>query len=191
MYRHTVIHSYELFHMIRIAFLIRSLGYGGAERQLTTLVKALDKNCFDVTVITFYPGGPFEKELGDSNVRLICLGKRGRWDVIPFLWRLVGELRRLRPEILHSYLVEPNVIAVLLKPLFRSHERRLGRTGVKHGAKALRPVRTADLPTPTPGFSVRGFDHRQFRGWTRVPPDARISSSEMCRHSQRGGPRTI
>jgi glycosyltransferase involved in cell wall biosynthesis len=106
--------------MIRIAFLIRSLGYGGAERQLTTLVRALDKDRFDVTVITFYPVGHFEEELRESNIRLISLHKRGRWDVLRFLWRLVGELKKLDPDVLHSYLVEPNLIAVLLKPLFRS-----------------------------------------------------------------------
>ena len=106
--------------MIRVAFLIRSLDYGGAERQLSTLVRAMDKDRFDVTVITFYSGGHFEKELTEANIRLVSLGKHGRWDVLRFLWRLVGELKRLRPEILHSYLVEPNLVAVLLKPLFRS-----------------------------------------------------------------------
>jgi glycosyltransferase involved in cell wall biosynthesis len=106
--------------MIRIAFLIRSLSRGGAERQLVTLVKALDKDRFGVTVITFYSGGHFEKELTDSNIHLVSLRKGGRWDLIRFLWHLVGELKKLRPAILHSYLVEPNLVAVLLKPLFRS-----------------------------------------------------------------------
>jgi glycosyltransferase involved in cell wall biosynthesis len=106
--------------MIRIVFLIRSLGQGGAEHQLATLVKAMDKDRFDVTVITFYSGGHFERELAASNIRLISLRKRGRWDVVRFLWRLYGELKRLSPNILHSYLVEPNLVAVLLKPLFRS-----------------------------------------------------------------------
>jgi len=105
--------------MIKLAFLIRSVNYGGAERHLTTLVKALDKKCFDVTVITFYSGGEFEKELRDSSIQLICVHKRGRWD-ISFLFRVINELRKLRPEIIHSYLVEPNVLSILLKPLFWS-----------------------------------------------------------------------
>jgi glycosyltransferase involved in cell wall biosynthesis len=106
--------------MIRVVFLIRSLDPGGAERQLTTLVRAMDKDRFEVTVITFYSGGRFEKELTEGNIRLISLHKRGRWDVIRFLWRLYGEVKRLSPNILHSYLVEPNLVAVALKPLFRS-----------------------------------------------------------------------
>jgi glycosyltransferase involved in cell wall biosynthesis len=106
--------------MIRIAFLIRSMGYGGAERQLATLARALDRKLFDVTVIIFYSGGHFLRELENSNVRLICLDKRGRWDVVRFLWRLTGELKRLDPDILHSYLVDPNLVALSLKPLLRS-----------------------------------------------------------------------
>jgi glycosyltransferase involved in cell wall biosynthesis len=106
--------------MIRVAFLIRSLSYGGAERQLATLARALDQDGFDVTVITFYSGGHFERGLAESNVRLVKMRKRGRWEVVRFLWRVMRELKKLRPDILHSYLVEPNLVAVLLKPLFRS-----------------------------------------------------------------------
>ena len=106
--------------MTRVVFLIRSLGAGGAERQLTTLVRAMDKTHFEVTVITFYSGGYFEPALEESNIRLIGLRKRGRWDVVPFLWRLIGELRRVHPDVIHSYLVEPNLASVLVKPLVRS-----------------------------------------------------------------------
>ena len=106
--------------MIRVVFLIRSLGQGGAERQLTTLAAGLDRDRFDVTVITFYSGGCFEKELAERDIRLISLRKRGRWNVFPFLWRLVGELRRIHPHVIHSYLVEPNLVSVFVKPLVRS-----------------------------------------------------------------------
>src|SRR6266571_5440934 len=106
--------------MTRVVFLIRSLGPGGAERQLTTLVRAMDRTRFDLTVITFYSGGHFEQELAESNIPLISLRKRGRWDVVPFLWRLIGELRRVHPDVIHSYLVEPNLASVLVKPLVRS-----------------------------------------------------------------------
>jgi len=104
--------------MIRVVFLIRSLDQGGTERQLSTLIQAMDRDRFEITVITFYSGGHFEQELADGKIHLVSLRKRGRWDVVRFLWRLRGELKRLKPNILHSYLVEPNLIAVLLKPLF-------------------------------------------------------------------------
>jgi glycosyltransferase involved in cell wall biosynthesis len=105
--------------MIRVVFLIRSLGRGGSERQLATLARALNRERFEVTVITFYPGGDFEKELADGGVRVVSLRKRGRWDILGFLWRLRRALGQIRPHVIHSYLVEPNLLAVLFKPLSR------------------------------------------------------------------------
>jgi glycosyltransferase involved in cell wall biosynthesis len=142
------------------------LNYGGAERQLTTLAKALDKEDFDVTVITFYSGGHFEKELEESDIRRICLGKRGRWDVIRFGWRLISQLTRLRPEILHSYLVEPNVIAVLLKPLFPS-------------AKVVWGVRTSNVELKHYDWFTRMNFHIQ--RFTSRFADLIISNSEAGR----------
>ena len=92
---------------IRIVFLIRSLARGGAERQLAELATRLDPNRFDVTVLTFYPGGGIWDELVRAGgIRLESLNKRGRWDVARFALRLAGRLRTRKPDILHAYLVE-------------------------------------------------------------------------------------
>ena len=101
--------------MIKVAFLIRSLETGGTERQLATLLPRLAKDRFDVTVFTFYDGGPFAQTLAANNIRVVSLNKRGRWDLL-MIRRLVAELKRHRPAILHSYLVEPNVVASFIKP---------------------------------------------------------------------------
>jgi len=42
--------------VIKLLLAIRSLDIGGAERQFIELVKGIDKNRFDVTVCTMYPG---------------------------------------------------------------------------------------------------------------------------------------
>jgi glycosyltransferase involved in cell wall biosynthesis len=101
--------------MIKVVFLIRSLGQGGTERQLATLIPQMSKDRFEVTVITFYPDGTFSAEMAANKVRVLSLNKRGRWDVFGFLWRLASELRKIRPDIVHSFLVEPNLVAVFLK----------------------------------------------------------------------------
>jgi glycosyltransferase involved in cell wall biosynthesis len=86
---------------------------------LITLARALDKERFDVTVLHFYPGGRLEDELRASAASaVVSLGKRGRWDLLRFSFRLVKELRAIRPDALHAFLVEPNLLAVFLKPLF-------------------------------------------------------------------------
>lgn len=108
--------------MTRLALLIRSLDYGGAERHLLTLSRALDKERFSVTVLHFYPGGRLEDELKASGVSLVSLKKTGRWDLLRFPVRLVRHLKTVRPDVIHSFLVEPNLLTVFLKPLFpRAH----------------------------------------------------------------------
>ncbi|MGA9774279.1 MAG: glycosyltransferase [Blastocatellia bacterium] len=103
---------------MRITFLIRSLNYGGAERQLVALAKRLHKNGHQVAVAVFYAGGPLENDLTEAGIDLLSLEKRGRWDVPGFVRRLVQLIRRQRPDVLHSYLGIPNILTALLKPVF-------------------------------------------------------------------------
>ena len=105
--------------MIKMVFLIRSLDRGGAERQLVTLIQRMDKNRFAVTLVTFYSSDRLSAELAASRIPVVSLRKRGRWDLFGFLWRLSRELRKLRPDIVHSYLVDPNLVAVFIKPLLK------------------------------------------------------------------------
>lgn len=100
-----------------ILFLVRSLDRGGAERQLVVLAKGLARRGHAVAVAVFFGGGVYEAELAEADVRVINLGKQGRWDVLPFLNRLVRLLRKERPAVMHSYLGVPNILATVLKPL--------------------------------------------------------------------------
>jgi glycosyltransferase involved in cell wall biosynthesis len=100
-----------------IDFLIRSLGQGGAERQLVLLASGLARRGHQVRILTLYPGGPFEAEALARGLEIHCLHKRGRWDVVPFLYRLHRVWRARSPQLIHSYMSSSNVIAVVLKPL--------------------------------------------------------------------------
>ena len=101
---------------MRIAFLIRDLSYAGAQRQLVVLAKGLDSKVFEVTVFCFY-GGPLKAELEAAGVKVRCLEKKNRWDMLGFLWRFVGAVVEAKPDVLHSYLAESNLLSALLKPL--------------------------------------------------------------------------
>lgn len=106
--------------MIRLCFLIRQLNTGGAQRQLVTLLQGLDRSRFAVTLITFYDGGSFRDQVRDMpHLEYICIDKRGRWDVFGFMGRLLSELRRCKPQVLHGYLATSNLMAVMLKPWLR------------------------------------------------------------------------
>lgn len=101
--------------MIRIFFLIRSLDIGGAERQLVELVKGLDKTRFHITVATFYDGGGLRREIeGLEGITVLSLRKRGRWDVLPFLWRLWCAIRNTQPKIIHGYMGVANELSLLV-----------------------------------------------------------------------------
>jgi glycosyltransferase involved in cell wall biosynthesis len=104
----------------KLTFLIRDLNYGGAQRQLITLVKGLNKQLFDITVLYFYAGGELEADIKNIGISLICLNKRKRWDVFGFFLRLLREVKQIKPDILHGYLGEANLLSIFLKPFLPS-----------------------------------------------------------------------
>lgn len=116
---------------VKICFLIHQLETGGAERQLTTLLKGLDKTLFDITLITFKPGGRLADEIAQSDIRTLSLDKRRRWHHIATFLRFVRIVRKIRPQIVHSYMPTSNVFAGLLKPFVK-------RTRIIWGIRAAR-----------------------------------------------------
>jgi glycosyltransferase involved in cell wall biosynthesis len=127
--------------MTRVAFLIRSLDRGGAERQLVELAVRLPRDRFAVSVLTFYGGGALEPMLEGTDVELVCLEKAGRWDVVRFLRRAWRELDRRRPDIVHGYLGVANELAWLL--------------GRARGARVVWGIRSASID-----FSRYDWSHR-------------------------------
>lgn len=105
------------FNKPRLLLLIRSLNRGGAERQLVVLACGLCARGWNVSVAQFYAGGPWEDELRHAGVMLYDLEKRGRWDVLGFLFRFGRLLWTQRPTILHGYLCVPNLLVALVRPL--------------------------------------------------------------------------
>jgi len=99
----------------RVVFLARSLQQGGAERQLVALASGLHRRGWPVSVVCFYGGGTFQKELEDAGVPLIDLRKRGRWDVIGFSWRLWRALRAVDADIVHGYLPVANMLTLVVR----------------------------------------------------------------------------
>jgi len=101
---------------MKICFLIRSLDPAGAETQLVALANGLARRGHAVSVIVFYPGGRLESCL--EGVELVRIPKSGRWD-FAFLPRLVRQLRRLGPDIVHGYLGLGNLLAAVTRPFHR------------------------------------------------------------------------
>lgn len=58
----------------KILFVINSLGLGGAEKSLTSLLNAMDYSRYEVDLLMFHPGGMFMKLLSESVRVLPQLG---------------------------------------------------------------------------------------------------------------------
>ncbi len=114
---------------LSIVLVVRSLNYGGAERQLIDLAKGLHDRGHSVLVAVSYDKGPLLTELRTTDVPVAVLAKRGRWDVVGYLWRLARLLRQTRPQVLYAFLVEPSIQAVFVKPM-------LPRTRIVWGVRA-------------------------------------------------------
>ena len=104
---------------MRVVLLTQTLNVGGAERQVVALACGLLRRGHEVTVAPFYDGGPLETGLHRGQVPVARLGKRGRWDVPAFLWRLSRLLRERRPDVVYAFLPVPNLLAALLRPVMR------------------------------------------------------------------------
>jgi glycosyltransferase involved in cell wall biosynthesis len=88
---------------IKIAYIIPTLGQGGAERFLVDLLLNLDRNIFEPTLILFKRGGVWLKELELRDIKVILLKKNFKFDPLNF-FKIVKELKRIRPEIVHTQL---------------------------------------------------------------------------------------
>lgn len=95
---------------MRILFLIRSLGRGGAEQQLVLLANGLSARGHEVHIATFYSVPGRAAEL-NSSIRVHDIAKKGRWDIFGFLVRYVTLCRQIEPEIVHSYMATANLVA--------------------------------------------------------------------------------
>jgi glycosyltransferase involved in cell wall biosynthesis len=100
---------------VHVLLLLRSLQYGGTQRQTVELARGLRQRGNRVSVVTFYDGGALSSLLPRSDFDLVSLGKGGRWDILRFLRRLAHHLRRLRPDVIHSFLPTPNLAALVAR----------------------------------------------------------------------------
>jgi glycosyltransferase involved in cell wall biosynthesis len=91
----------------RLLHIIPTLVRGGAEKQLALLATGLPREEFDVHVAVLTHTGPLEETLRAAGVPVTVIGKR--WKVDPFAyWRLKALIRRLQPDIVHTWLFAAN-----------------------------------------------------------------------------------
>jgi len=99
---------------VRLMVILRSLGTGGAERQMLELLRAIDHSRFEVLVVCFYDGAwrPVAAAIPGVTVRL--LEKRGRWDVLGFLGSLRRCAREFRPDVVYGYMFAADLASLFV-----------------------------------------------------------------------------
>lgn len=95
---------------MRVLYFIDSLAPGGAQRQLVTLVRALDRRDVEPIVATYHPHDHFRRDLEEAEVPLLNVGP-GRARDPRVLVRLVGVLSSGGFDLVHSFLRTPSVLA--------------------------------------------------------------------------------
>jgi glycosyltransferase involved in cell wall biosynthesis len=86
--------------LTKILYLIDTLYAGGAERQLSLLLKFLPPT-WDTRVVSL-DNGQFYQVLRDQKTAVVIYKRRSRFDPIPVL-QLYFEIWRYKPDIIHSW----------------------------------------------------------------------------------------
>lgn len=101
----------------RVTLLIGQLGLGGTEKQLSLLARELHGRGIGVDVLLLSKGGPHEATLRAAGIGVHHLGfsrsspgPAGLVRNVQVFVRLVRLLRRLRPDVLHAFLLESYVL---------------------------------------------------------------------------------
>lgn len=93
--------------MIRVLLVIPTLDASGAEKQFALLASRLPRDRFEPHVVALTRSGPYERPIRDAGVPITILGKRFKAD--PVAWsRLRRVVRRLRPDVMHTWLFAAN-----------------------------------------------------------------------------------
>ncbi|MEV0202169.1 glycosyltransferase [Nonomuraea sp. NPDC050691] len=121
----------------RVALLIGQLGLGGAEKQVSLLARELHSRKIAVDVLLLSKGGPHEPVLRAAGVGVHHLGftRRPSGSIadprnLRAFARLVLLLRRLRPDVVHAFLLHSYLIGAPAALLARVPVMVAGRRGL-------------------------------------------------------------
>jgi len=105
--------------VLRITYLITDSGVGGTEKMLAALIRGLDRTRFEPSLLALKPLGETARELAAEGIPVKSLGLPATVS-LPYLlalpgafWKLRRELLRRRPDILHCFLFQANLLGRL------------------------------------------------------------------------------
>ncbi len=103
---------------IRIAHLVTTLGIGGQEMVILSLVQHMDRSRFDPVVLALHEGGPLADRLRALDVPVEVIGGDGL-SGLALTRQLARRLRYWRPQLLHTHNPAPHQHGALARHLAR------------------------------------------------------------------------
>lgn len=88
---------------INLLHIISSLQIGGAEKQVVTLLKHLDKEKYRIILCCLHSGGPLEKEIKNKDVEIVLLRMRLRY-IFFAMFKLIRLMKKEEIQIVHTHL---------------------------------------------------------------------------------------
>jgi glycosyltransferase involved in cell wall biosynthesis len=99
---------------VHVGLVTRSLLYGGTERQLVQLARGLRERGHRISVLQLYAGSDLGGELDALGIDRSALGVRSRLDLPRLATRALAWRRSRRPDVLHGFHIESNLLSLLL-----------------------------------------------------------------------------
>ncbi|EMR02978.1 glycosyltransferase [Cesiribacter andamanensis] len=107
----------------RLFFLVPFLEGGGSERVVVNLFKAIDRDCYEPTLVLFQKKGIYLEQLPpDANIHVLDVN-RTRYAFVA----VANHLRREKPDIVFSTLGHLNLLIALLRPLLPANIKFIAR----------------------------------------------------------------
>lgn len=98
----------------KVLFILPTLGAGGAERILVTLMNNLDREKFQPEFLTLNDGGPIKEWIAD-DIPFYSFKDR---TVKNSILKLISFVREHKPDVIFTTMVHSNSLALLMKILF-------------------------------------------------------------------------
>jgi glycosyltransferase involved in cell wall biosynthesis len=97
---------------LKLVMMIRQMIVGGAEREMITLVSGLDRQRYDIHLCLFTDTCVYQDFFREQQIPVTVIPKKTKFD-FGHLWRLTAWLRRLQPDIVHTWITEANSVGTV------------------------------------------------------------------------------
>src|SRR5689334_21385401 len=96
---------------IKVLFFVSTLERGGPSNIIYNIIKYLDKNIIEPSILTLSPEPPRTKkgDFEDLNVPIYSFHKSRLWWILSDMHQLKDLINKISPDIIHSHSLRPDV----------------------------------------------------------------------------------